>query len=395
MRILIVGAGISGLSMALALEKIGIKPEIIEKHPSLRYSGAGIALPMNAVELLFNLGLKEKLMEIAYVVKSITYALPDGEILSKESLLEEPLGRFPFIALHRKNLLNLLASSISTKIEFNTTIHDIRIDTLSKKITTVKFNNGETATFDLIISADGLSSQLRTRLTKSRDKEDLGLSTWRFIANIKQDNPVYYFGKTSVFMIYPISYTQVYCYAHILNKSKINLSHKEHLSRCFGEYPAIVNWIIQSITQENIISGRLESITTPLFRSGNVAFIGDAAHACSPMLQQGAAKGLEDAITLSAMLKNFPNLDDALLHYEKLRRPRVEWITHNSDIPIKNISSSMTDSAYNERNTNIKRNGPVNIQKWKILFSESYLQTLDNYLDKVKHNTDGFAKAKL
>jgi len=380
MQILIVGAGISGLSMALALEKAGFTARIIEKYPNLRSEGAAIALPMNAVQMLFYLGLKENLMNLAHTIGSITYAIPNGEVLSTSSLLDHGLQNYPFVALRREDLIQLLAHAITTKIEFSKQIIKVETDDTEQKIIKIEFNDGEIEKFDLVIGADGISSKLRSSMTHADIKEDLGISTWRFIANFKETDPIYFFGKKSAFMIYPISKDKVYCYAHIADKSKINLSNKTHLSHIFSEYCAKVNWIIQSVRQEDIIFGRLESISKPIFKSGHIALIGDASHACSPMLQQGAAQSLEDAITLSLMLKKFNCIDEALDHYENIRRPRVEWVIENSDTPIKSISSYITDQDYEKRNKMIRENGPLNIQKWKILFANDYFDIVDNYL---------------
>jgi 2-polyprenyl-6-methoxyphenol hydroxylase-like FAD-dependent oxidoreductase len=384
MRILIIGAGIAGLSMALSLERVGIYAKIIEKNPQLNINGAGIALPMNAVSSLSYLGLNDTIMEHAKQVHKITYALPDGEVLSTGSLLESPLNHYPFVALDRKSLITLLSNSISSKIEFGKYLTELSFADKSQEIASVKFNDGESSTFDLVIGADGINSTTRMTITGKDEREDLGIAMWRFISNFKQEEPIYYFGKRSVFMIYPISSTQVYCYAHVADPIKNSVVKKDHLSALFGEYPALVNWLIRSAQQKDIIFGRMKGLSQPSFNYKNIVFIGDAAHACSPMLQQGAACAFEDAITLTRMIKAFPDLHTAITEYKNIRLPRINWIRENSNVPIKAMSSYINDHEYEKRNNNIRIHGPINILKWKTLFSENYFDLLDAHIERAK-----------
>lgn len=382
MRVLIVGAGISGLSAALALEKIGIFPRIIEKYNTLRYEGTGIALPSNAVACLFSLGLKDDLLKHAHLVNNIIYALPNNEVLSTGSLNVPILNKYPFMALQRKSLISLLAINTKSKIEFNKTILHYKYNAFNNEAV-VQFNDGENCVFDLIIAADGINSSLR-KLSIPIVPDDLGLSTWRFIVNFKQKDPIYFFGKNSAFMIYPISNDQVYCYAHVLDLKKVCSSCKNTLAIMFSEYPSKVRWLINSVLQKDIIFGRLISVKNPILSFNNIAFIGDASHACSPMLQQGAASAFEDVLTLTQMLKICHDIKDALNHYQKIREPRIKWIKDHSDNPIKNMSSPITDEEYKTRNENIRAYGPININKWKILFSEEYQQIIDGYFNNFK-----------
>jgi 2-polyprenyl-6-methoxyphenol hydroxylase-like FAD-dependent oxidoreductase len=282
------------------------------------------------------------------------------------------------VALHRKDLLTILADSIQSKIEFNKSVSDITFDHVD--IAKVTFSDNVTENFNLVIGADGINSTLRRTLTQPHSLEDLGISTWRFIANFQQADPIYYFGKQSAFMIYPISKTQAYCYAHTSDPTDKRLIKKEQLPLVFSDYTAKVNEIIDATPRDNIIFGRLTSVTKPIFSYHNIAFIGDAAHACSPMLQQGAALAFEDAITLSQIINKTKNIKKILSYYEAIREPRVTWVRENSDGPIKSMAFSQSDDEYNKRNQLIKTNGPINIQKWKVLFSKNYINELNDQI---------------
>jgi 2-polyprenyl-6-methoxyphenol hydroxylase-like FAD-dependent oxidoreductase len=127
----------------------------------------------------------------------------------------------------------------------------------------------------------------------------------------------------------------------------------------------------------------------------NIVFIGDASHGCSPLLQQGTAQALEDAVTLSIMLTKFNDINEILHHYENIRRPRAEWVIQNSDIPIKQISSYINDEDYKKRNQLIQENDPLNIQKWKILFMKKYFNLINNYINHLQYKKHNKTIAKL
>jgi 2-polyprenyl-6-methoxyphenol hydroxylase-like FAD-dependent oxidoreductase len=387
MRILIIGAGISGLCTAIAFKKMGINVRIVEKAPALRSEGIGIALPLNAVNGLIYLGLKDKLLAKAHEVKNIIYLAADGTLLSEASLLQKPFGDAPFLSILRKNLISILAEAVGDGIQFG----------VSAKITesingnNVAFSNGENAQFDLVVAADGVHSKTRKALTQKESTEDLGISTCRFLAKANIKNPTYYFGKKSAFMFYPLNEEEAYCYFHHSDTAHVitKYSSKTELANLFNEFSDEVKNAILAIEEKDLIFGRLISVSEPILRKGNVAFVGDAAHACSPMLQQGTAKAIEDAITLAAMLKNSQDISSALKHYVNFRIKQIQWITINSDMPIKKLASTITDEQYELMKQQIKKEGPINVTKWKELFSVNFILSLNQYVSRLK-DSHGF-----
>ncbi len=377
MKILIVGAGIGGLSTALALEKIGISPTIIEKSSFPRLDGAGIALPRNAMELLAFLGLKDSLLAAGKIVNSITYALSSGDILSKSLLSSYFSDIHPFIGVKRKLLIELMRQKVQSTIQFNKTISAINYSANNTAI--VKFNSGHDELYDLIVGADGIYSYTRKLISPSTSIEDLGLTTFRFLATHTQDDPVYYFDEQSAFMIYPVNDHEVYCYGHMphtaIGQSNLLNAVKNH----FSNYKGTVKSLIEA-NKDNIVWGKLLSVETPVTSVKNVLLVGDASHACSPMLQQGASSALEDAITLAVFLKKTKNIQSTLEHYELFRKPRIDWVKINSDMPLKSISNNPNQIDREKTLAYIIKNGPLNVLKWRELFVRDYLDSLEDYM---------------
>ncbi|MED7787443.1 FAD-dependent monooxygenase [Francisella sp. 19X1-34] len=339
---------------------------LVEKEPTISKLGLGIALPANPTKALAYLGLKERVLDFAYKVDEISYSKPSGELLSKASLNEGDLAYSEFIALMRKDLIKVLNSS-DFKIHFDCSIESL--ENQNDKVFT-KFTNGEENIWDLVIAADGINSRVRELSFGQNIPKEFNIRTWRFLADLDIDNrqPNYYIGRDTAFMIYPLTGSKVYCYAHQCNATKNDFS----LEETFREYCQTVKDAITAANRENIICGKLRSVNDIEFYNGSIAFIGDASSACSPMLQQGAASALEDAITLAHLLSN-NSIEDALFKYKSLRNERVSWIVNKSDYPMSKIENGSSFLFYLFRNLFIKIKGPVNIQYWKKLFKQNPL----------------------
>lgn len=382
-RILISGGGIAGLSLARQLKKMRIPYIMIEKRPRLLTEGAGIALPANAVRALRHVGLGGEIERHTHQVEKIIYTDKTGIILSEASLLEQPLNMDRFVALHRNKFHEILEEGLNENIVFNTQIDQLH-QTNDGVIVKFKNDNLQKEKFSAVIGADGMNSQVRKLAFTDHNLTDLGVTIWRWTCRYPTNNlqPTYMLGARDIFMAYPIGKDEVYCYAHSFDpknlKSKSS-DHKAILTEVFGQYGGVAKEMLQILPgNQSIIPGRLRSVPQPLFVSGRVALIGDAGHACSPMLQQGAACALEDVIALSELLENF-SIEDALSHYAKFRVERVNWITASSDGPMKmliNIDSQLL-SAIQQK---IRENGPLNVQGWRKLLSSDPINEITTYI---------------
>ena len=123
------------------------------------------------------------------------------------------------------------------------------------------------------------------------------------------------------------------------------------------------------------------SVSTPVFAKDNIIFVGDASHACSPMLEQGAASALEDAIAFSTFLKKTSDIKQTIKLYESFRKPRVNWVKSHSDSPLKQISNYQDTKNFKQLITHIRENGRLNVLKWRELFSTDYIKQLNQYAE--------------
>lgn len=383
-KILICGAGIAGLALARQLEKLNISFKIIERRPELTTEGAGIALPFNAMKALRHMDLGDVIDQHSYQVNRVIYTDATGAILNQASLLEPPLNSDHFVALHRHKFSELLCKGIKESIHFGVTIEKIRP---SKDGVLVKFNKPELAEeeFEVVVGADGIHSRVKALAFSQASVVDFGFTVWRWTCKYPNHNlqPTYMIGNEgNVLMIYPIGKDEVYCYAQARSVATLELNkadHQQALIREFAHFDGIAKSILEKLPENSaIISGILSSVAEPLFTTGRVVLIGDASHACSPVLQQGAACALEDAIVLSELLKCFPP-QDALSYYEKLRSERVRWIVTASDGPIK-AQMNATPQIMAAVHKRIRDYGPFNVQGWKYLLSVDPLAELSKFI---------------
>ncbi|BAJ02171.1 FAD-dependent monooxygenase [Shewanella violacea] len=370
MKILIVGAGISGLSLARRLDDSTHEYTLIERTPTWSCDGAGICLPANAVAGLDKLGLKQKLLQSAHQVKAVSYVKPNGKIISSASLLEEPFNQQPFLALPRVKLLELLRQGMETKVRFGVSVKQIN---QYDEIADVEFDNGDSELFDLVVAADGINSQTRHMSFENPELEDLGVTNWRFL--IEQDtqglDPTYYLGSDNLFMRYPMPDNKVYCYAHILDETGKFESIKDKkawLRRRFSGFDSKVVSAIECLEADTpVIQGRLKSVTCRDVYSGKVVLIGDALHGCPPTLQQGVGMGLEDAHCLADLLKTHKTTKTLLPAFKAQRLAQISWVIDESNRVIRLAGKGRTFIGRIMRNMVLRKTGPANVNGWRKL----------------------------
>ncbi|MEM1244263.1 MAG: NAD(P)/FAD-dependent oxidoreductase [Pseudomonadota bacterium] len=389
-KILISGAGVAGLSLAICLQRMGIPFNLIEKSQQLNFSGAGIALPANAVKALRYIGLGEALDNCAHRVSEIIYTKANGKVLSRASLREPPYDYDYFVALHRKQLYQILLQQLKEEIIFNTQIKTLK-QTDNGVMVTFSTSNLKNETYAAVIGADGINSSVRRLVFHDSELVDLGMTTWRWLSAAPAENlqPTYMLGSKALLMGYPIQQDTVYCYAHICDPNNAyahSLNHTAVLQEQFKKFAGIAPKLLASLpTDTEIIQGRLRSVAQPLFSQGKVALIGDASSACSPTLQQGAASALEDVIVLSELLKYFnSNIEKAFKFYENYRRQRVNWVVNASDTPMKMAFKANSRLSLFLRDLLIKFKGPINMQGWRQLFATDPIAGLENYIADCK-----------
>jgi len=336
MKYTILGAGIAGLTTAIALQKIGIKAQVFEAAPDIKPLGAGLLLAANAVKAYQHLGIAEKMVERGRLLptfvifdqtgRSITQA-DAGAISQKYGLHNFAIHR---AALHEALLTELDAEQIITgkramgfeKNEDNITIH---------------FQDGATIATDYLIVADGIHSSVRRQLLPDSTPRYAGYTCWRAVVDagdLKLSAASETWGTDGRFGIVPLTDNRIYWFACInaaANDATMRQYTVEDLQRHFGHYHAPIAQILAQTRDEDLIWNDIIDLK-PLknFAFGNMVLIGDAAHATTPNMGQGACQAIEDAVILADEMAKNSNPALAFRAFEQRRLKRTHYIVNNS-----------------------------------------------------------------
>jgi 2-polyprenyl-6-methoxyphenol hydroxylase-like FAD-dependent oxidoreductase len=341
---MIIGGGIGGLSVALALRRAAIPVTIFERQDRLREIGSGLTLWANAVKALQRLGLDDALRAISAPLARFEFWSWRGELLSVLPLrqLTERLGA-PSVGVHRADLLALLAHALGDcPIELDARCMGFAQE--GDKVT-ARFADGRTGTSELLIGADGLYSTIRAQLVGQRPPRYAGYTCWRGVTTFAHEavSP----GITSETLGYgtrfgmlPIGHGRVFWYATANARAGEDdraAERKQTVLDLFRDFrPPIVS-LLEATDEAAILRHDIyDRPPLPRWGVGRVTLLGDAAHPPTPNQGQGACQAIEDAIALARCLKEAQDVDTAeeicaaLRGYEASRRKRTAQIIRQS-----------------------------------------------------------------
>lgn len=329
---IIVGAGIGGLTAAHALERTGWQVDVYEQAPEIEPVGAGVGIAPNAVKALNHLGLGADLRERGMRQEGMEVRVRSGRRLAflSGTRIEQRYGA-PFYALHRAELHELLARRLSASA-LHTGHHATHITT-SADAATVTFETSAgpvSKSADLAVVADGVHSDLRAELFPDYPGPDYaGYTVWRgLVSGMSPAVPPMLsetWGPGARFGIAVLG-GQVYWFAcenmteHDKPEHRLGL-----LAERFRHWHEPIPQLIAATPEETLLRHDVYYLRAPLpaFVLGRVALLGDAAHAVTPDIGQGACLAIEDAVVLASTMDNH-GIDRGLRAYDTERRPRTE-----------------------------------------------------------------------
>ena len=335
---IISGGGIAGLTTAIALQKEGYRVKVFERFKELKEIGAGLGLGANAWKGLAYLGITEDLEMKCNIIENTKFLDQKGHVISKMGMegLNKKYGVASF-TVHRADLLNILFSKLQLDtVEFGKRVVDY--EQHENKVT-VYLDDGNVITGNALIAADGIHSSVRKKCLPGIQPRYSGYTCWRAAVNVHNETSVpKYFSETwgakGRFGIVPLKDHQIYWFACVnapyQSKTMSGFTIKD-LYRLFQDYHSPIPELIQKTQDEELIWNDIIDLN-PIDRYafGKVLLIGDAAHATTPNMGQGAGQAIEDAIILSKVLKNQANHAEAFVDFEKLRMPKTKKIINMS-----------------------------------------------------------------
>ena len=347
-KIIVVGAGIGGLTAALCLARCGAEVQIIEQADALTEVGAGIQLSPNCIKVLRLLGLESVLLQIA----SRPVQVRIRHWRSGAQIAETPLNgtdgdqaeqRYgaPYCTIHRADLITLLATAVSehagVSLHTGVQVHQIRQTDVAVNVSTGAGN----FTADAVIGADGIHSIVRAQVLGEQAARFTGHVAWRALvpmsaaAKVLQSETAEvtaWWGPRRHFVHYPVrrgEWLNCVCIveqAGWTEESWRRTGTRSELLGEFADWHAELSGLIQAAASDSLFKWALyDRRPLPQWGKHRVTLLGDACHPMLPFMAQGGAMAIEDAAILANCLKSAA-IPRAFLRYADLRRARTTWV---------------------------------------------------------------------
>ena len=329
---LVLGGGIAGLAFAAAMNRLGQPTKVLEAAEALRAHGSGVVLGPTAMMSLRRLGLRDQVISSGKVLKR--GGLTD---LSMRPLAHDVFGYFrdrsgePFVGIERASLIRMLAAAAP---DCRTSARYVSVDEQDAKVA-VKLETGERLEAPWAVLADGVRSVGRQSIGETSIR-DAGQWCWRGIATSVDLGPhreefLEAWGAEWRYGFTPVGDDRTYWF--ITQRAPTRRRREEmaqsdrqaKLLEIAHKFPPLIARLIEATPTDQILENRLEDLAPlPTWHSSRLVCIGDAAHAMTPNLGQGATQSLEDAVILAKAIVENTELKVAFQQFETLKRPRAE-----------------------------------------------------------------------
>jgi 2-polyprenyl-6-methoxyphenol hydroxylase-like FAD-dependent oxidoreductase len=333
-RALIVGAGIGGLAAYTSLAQAGIAADVIERTDDVDVYGVGIVQPANSLRVLKRLGVLEEILDTGWAFDNwLFYDHKGNLVVEVPSLLGQGDDVPAEVGLMRPELHRVLieaAAREGARVRYGTTVADLQQE--GERVA-VQFSDGSSGDYDLVIAFDGIKSEMRRRLFgDGHEPIYTGAAVWRVgaprlpevVCGGLYQSPIRKAGRT------PLGEDKMYLLLVTEEPEGVRYAKAdlvELMRERLEEFGGTIGEIRDGMNADSeVVYSPLSEVLLPTpWHQGRVVLGGDAAHACVPHLNQGAAMAIEDAATLAEELVAGDMVEAALAAYSARRYPRVQF----------------------------------------------------------------------
>lgn len=338
-KVLVVGGGIGGLCAAIALRRKGIEVNLIELKAEWTVYGVGIIQQSNVVREMAQLGVLDGYLDAAFAFEDVTINTTDGQQLVRIPGQRLAGPEYPAnVGISRLALHQVLSE---TAIELGASVRlGLSVETLTEagEGVDVLFTDGSRGRYDLVVGADGLFSKVRSLLFGDKYQPRFtGQSVWRynFPRPIEIDHLATYQGPAGNAGLVPLADNLMYMYvtSHEPGNPRMDMdSLAAEMRKRLSGFTGLIGELREQISESSqVVYKPLEVVfvSEPWYR-GRVLLIGDAAHAATPHLGQGAGMAIEDAVVLGEELTAGGSVEQQLQRFMARRYERCKYIAESS-----------------------------------------------------------------
>jgi 2-polyprenyl-6-methoxyphenol hydroxylase-like FAD-dependent oxidoreductase len=338
--VLVVGGGIGGLSAAVALRRAGIRVDLVEINRDWKVYHIGIVVQANFIRAMAALGIAGQAIAAGFPYNGLSFQDLQGNVLREIKGTNAGGERYPsHLGMSRPALHKVLtdaASACGTHVRLGTTLTDIEQHDQGVH---VAFSDGTSGDYDVLVGADGVYSKVRSTVFGGKwVPEFTGQGVWRYtVRRPKELTSSFYCvglegGKAGFIPLSPET-----GYIWLVQSEPGNPRHPEHrlaeilrerLAPCGGMMGRLRE---QIVNPKLVVYRPLEALLMPApWYRGRVLLIGDAAHATTPHMGQGAAQAVEDAVVLGELLARPDPVADIFEAFMKRRYERCKFVVDSS-----------------------------------------------------------------
>ncbi|WP_433782163.1 FAD-dependent monooxygenase [Actinomycetospora sp. CA-101289] len=338
---LVVGGGAAGAATAILLADAGVAVDLVEAQPEVSALGSGITLQGNALRVLRRLGVLEECAALGYECSGLLVRAADPAATVLAQLPDLRFGGPDLpgtMGMYRPDLARVLmarADEVGVTTRFATTVDALDQDADGVD---VRFSNGTTRRYGLVVGADGVRSATRRLLDVPLDTRAVGMGAWRMVAPRPEDvttAQLFFGGPCYIAGITPTGPDTAYWFLVEDAQDRASRTPDEQLD-AFRELSRAYHGPWDEVRERFDDPARLNYtwfethlLDAPWHR-GRVVLVGDAVHVCPPTIAQGAAAALEDAEVLGDLVATDDTLDDALTAFTARRYDRVRTVVEAS-----------------------------------------------------------------
>lgn len=338
--VLVIGGGIAGAALAIALARENIEPTLVEKQAVWQPSSSGIFVYANGLAALDRIGVLADILDAGWSSEDGVNPYYNADGTTIVSTVYPRIGGShvpPILGIKRSEMHRVLAAALESHrvpIRLGTVVE--QIDDAGDHVS-VAFSDGSVGRYDAVIGADGIRSATRTKLYGAIEPSFSGFGVWRSIHRKPAEitNKIMMMGVGKRLGIMPISNDMLYVFA-TANETKDRYYdpatlHTEMVAK-FGEFEGPAAPLLAEIQRpEQVLYTAVEEMRLPMpWNKGRTLLIGDAAHASSPFMGQGGAMALEDAVVLAEMLGQATDIPACLAAFYERRVERCTFVQEES-----------------------------------------------------------------